>query len=247
MWGKLGEGALRRQTTLIFDPQELYRFLATPGVKVTSLLFVKDQAVWISWLHTGEEHAPNLKDAHVVIASYVTAGARIHLYRYLDTLQDKALYCDTDSVICIQPRGDPSLIETRDSLGDMSSELAPGHHIREFVCAGPKKYAYMTVDPATSEQRTVCKVRGITLNYSASQLVNFESIKNMVLKRGNEETLTMRTEKQIKRKWDSEGVHVITEPAEKIYRVSFLKPKRMHNNSSVPFGYVILRCRTQNK
>jgi hypothetical protein len=208
-------------------------------VEVTSLLFVNDQAVWISWIHTDERHAPTLKHANDVIASYVTAGARIHLYRYLDKLQGKALYCDTDSVIYVQPKGEPSLIETGDCLGDMASELAPGHHIREFVCAGPKNYAYMTEDPTTSEQKTVCKVRGITLNYSASQLVNFESIKNMILNRGNEETLTVRTEKQIKRKRDSEGVHVITEPADKIYRVSFLKRRRLHNNSSVPFGFIM--------
>jgi hypothetical protein len=79
MWGKLGERAFRSQITLIFDPQELYRFLATPGVEVSSLLFVKEQAVWISWLHSDERHAPTLKHANDVIASYVTAGARMHL------------------------------------------------------------------------------------------------------------------------------------------------------------------------
>jgi len=28
----------------------------------------------------------------------------MQLYRYLDTLQDKALYCDTDSVVYVQPK-----------------------------------------------------------------------------------------------------------------------------------------------
>jgi hypothetical protein len=32
----------------------------------------------------------NPEQANEVIASYVTAGARIHLYSYLDKLQDKA-------------------------------------------------------------------------------------------------------------------------------------------------------------
>jgi len=60
-----------------------------------------------------------------VIGTYVTAGARIHLYRYLYLLQEKAIYCDTDSVIHIQPRDEPELIETKDKLGDMTSELRP--------------------------------------------------------------------------------------------------------------------------
>ena len=238
MWGKLGERNLRTQTTLIFDPKELYKFLATPDVEIPGLLFVGDHAVWISWQHSDERHAPTLKHANDVIASYVTTGARKHLYSYLDKLQDKALYCDTDSVVYIQLRGEPRLVETGDCLGDMTSELKPGHHIREFVGACPKNYGYKTINTVTGEQNTVCKVRGITLNYSASQLANFEKIRDMILNRDDKETVTVRTEKKIKRKRGDGGVHVVTEPEEKIYRVSFLKRRRLDNNSSVPFGYI---------
>ena len=60
-WGKLGDRNLRTQTTLIFDPQELYRFLTTPDVEVSSMLFVCDQAVWISYQHSDERHASTVK------------------------------------------------------------------------------------------------------------------------------------------------------------------------------------------
>ena len=66
---------------LIFDPREFYKFLATPDIEVSSLLFASDQAVWISWKHSDERHASALKYTNDVIASYVTAGARIHLYK----------------------------------------------------------------------------------------------------------------------------------------------------------------------
>ena len=39
----------------------------------------------------------------------------------------------------------------------------------------------MIVDPVRSDRTTVRKVRGITLNYAASQLANFDVIKNMIL------------------------------------------------------------------
>ena len=55
----------------------------------------------------------------------------------------------------------------------------------------------------TGEQNTVCKVRGITLNYSASQRVNFEKIRDMILNRDVKETVTVRTEKKIERKRDT--------------------------------------------
>jgi hypothetical protein len=47
---------------------------------------------------------PNLHHANDVIASSVSAGARIHPYSYLDKLEDKAPYSDIDSAVYIQPR-----------------------------------------------------------------------------------------------------------------------------------------------
>jgi len=89
MWGKMGERAQKRRTKLISEPKELYSFLATPDVQVSNM-FANDD-VWISWQHSAETRVPTLKHANDVIASYVTAGARIHLYSYLDRLRDKAL------------------------------------------------------------------------------------------------------------------------------------------------------------
>ena len=51
------------------------------------------------------------------IASFVTAGARLHMYGYLDKLKEHAFYCDTDSVIIVQPRDDAALVQTGDCLG----------------------------------------------------------------------------------------------------------------------------------
>ena len=47
MWGKLCEDPRKTQTILISDPQEMYRFLATPGIEVTNLLFSADNVVWL--------------------------------------------------------------------------------------------------------------------------------------------------------------------------------------------------------
>jgi len=64
-----------------------------------------------------------------VIGSYVSAGARLHLYCYLDKLQERALYTDTDSVVFIQPRDGDALVEIGDCLGAMTSELKPNEII----------------------------------------------------------------------------------------------------------------------
>ena len=135
MWGKLTETNNRTKTRLITYPMELYRFLVTPGVEVINLMFAGDESVWISWRFAADEQVPNLKHTNEVIGAYVTAGARIHLYGYLDKLQEKALYCYTDSIVYIQPVDGPELVETGDKLGSMQSELkARGIHrrIREW-------------------------------------------------------------------------------------------------------------------
>ena len=43
------------------------------------------------------------------------------IYVFLYRLQENAVYCDTDSVMFIQPRAEPWPIATGDKLGDMQS------------------------------------------------------------------------------------------------------------------------------
>jgi len=123
----------------------------------------------------------------------------------------------------------------------MQSELKKDEIIVEVVCAGPKNYAYKTYNSEKGESKTVCKVSGITLNYSASQLVNFEKIKDMILSKKDDETVIVRTENKIKRKKIDGGVHLISEPEDKTYRVSFLKRRRLNDNTSLPFRYINAR------
>jgi hypothetical protein len=144
-------------------------------------------------------------------------------------------------VFYVQRDNEPALIPCGDKLGDMVSELKPGEHVTEFVSAGANNYAYKIVNSATGETKTVCKVRGITLNYSASHLVNFDVIKKMILElKTPPETVTVHTEKKIKRKRDGNGgpIHNVTESEDTMCRVCFTKRRRLADNTSVPFGYI---------
>jgi hypothetical protein len=107
-----------------------------PGIEVVNMMFASDDVVWISWQYFSEEHVPSLRNTNEVIGAFLKAGARIHLYSYLDRLNDKAIYQDTDSVIYVQPVDKHPLVETDDRLGAMTSELK-SEIICEVVCAGP--------------------------------------------------------------------------------------------------------------
>jgi len=67
------------------------------------MLFANDDVVWISWQYSADGRVPSLRHTNEVIGAYVTAGGRIHLYGFLDKLQEKAIHTDTDSMIFIQP------------------------------------------------------------------------------------------------------------------------------------------------
>ena len=69
-------------------------------------------------------------------------------------------------------------------LGDLTDELeefGSGSYIEEFVSGGPKNYAFSVFSPTTGKRTTKCKVKGITLNYENSRVVNFTSLRNMIL------------------------------------------------------------------
>ena len=61
----------------------------------------------------------------------------------------------------------------------------------------------------------------------------------MILGAVKERTVTVYSEHKIKRKRKRGGgiVSIVTEPEDKIYRISFFKRRRLSDETSVPFGY----------
>ncbi|KAL6419046.1 hypothetical protein ACFW04_014108 [Cataglyphis niger] len=159
-------------------PQRFMTLLMSAEHKITDILLVNDEVVYVSWRLRQDAIVPSPL-INVVIAAYTTQ-ARLKLYSYLERLDHRVLYYDTDS--CIYKNSDnPHEYEpsTGNFLGDMTDELesySRGSYIEVFVFGGPKFYAYV-VRP-TIERMNI--VKGITLNYENSQLVNF-SIKNLLI------------------------------------------------------------------
>ncbi|KAF0022459.1 hypothetical protein F2P81_025272 [Scophthalmus maximus] len=87
--------------------------------------------------------------------AFTTAYSRLTLYSYLQQLQDRVLYFDTDSLIYVSKEGE-SQLKLGNYLGDLTDELK-GDSIVEFAAAGPKSYAYKT-----KNYRVSMRVKGIT-------------------------------------------------------------------------------------
>ena len=127
---------------------------------------------------------------------------------------------------------EPPKFETGYYLCDLTDELGEfgtGSYIQEFVSVGPKNYAFSVFSPSTGKRTTRCKVKGKTLNYDNSRLVNFTSLRNMIL-----EVITplhVHNPRKIKRR---HGGVVVSEPESKEYKVVFKKHRLMNDFDSFP-------------
>ena len=85
------------------------------------------------------------------------------------------MYYDTDSVIYKTKPGQEKLPLGR-YLGQFTDELG-GNSIVEFCSGGAKDYGYLT-----KKGKVECKVRGFTLNYEALQTLNYNTMRDNILK-----------------------------------------------------------------
>ncbi|XP_036147283.1 uncharacterized protein LOC118647134 [Monomorium pharaonis] len=160
-WGKFGQRANLPKTEIVKTFHHFATLLTSPEHEITGILPVNDEVMYVSW-RLREEAVVASPITNVVIAAYTTAQARLVLYSYLEKLDKRALYCDTDSCIYLSS-GVPNEYEPRTGnfLGDMTDKLesyGSGSFIESFVSGGPKFYAYVVCTPQGNTHE-VCKVK----------------------------------------------------------------------------------------
>ena len=227
IWGKFAQTSDRTSKEFVTQTRRFFQLFSDDCFKVSDVQVVNDDCVYVTF-KKGVEFQTSTLNTNVVIASYVTTHARLELYSYLERLEERALYCDTDSVIYKHVQGsyNPPLSEF---VGGMTDELG-GSHITEYVSNGPKNYAYRTADG-----KQVVKIKGFTLNYVASQQLTFDVIKRMAVST-RQDTITVHERPQIKR--DLKRRQVNTLPSSKSYQRIFDKRVRdAHSHASLPFGF----------
>ena len=142
------------------------------------------------------------------------------MYSYFERLEDRALYCDTDS------------ITYRHVEGIYNSPLSEfvGGMTDEYVSNGPKNYAYRTGDG-----KQVVKVKYFTLNCVASQQLTVDVMKEKAISEQQEHIIVSGSRtirKYIKRR------QINTLPSSKLHQRIFDKRVRdPHNHTCLPYGY----------
>jgi hypothetical protein len=243
-WGKFGQRNNLDQLEYITHPEQLRAYLLDETKEIVSLCFPSEEIAQVQW-RNGEDFIEPTITGNPFIAAYTTAQARLKLYSYLEALDRRVLYFDTDSVIYVTEPGQSEL-PTGEFLGDLTDEIAvhgSGSYINEFVSAGPKNYAYTVVNVSGQQVGGCCKVKGLTLNSKNAANVNFESMKRMVINssrnktsggKEEEEEKVVMTDMRISRTKEHQ---VVTRPEKKTWRVVYNKRQLQSDLSTLPWGY----------
>lgn len=179
-WGFLGRRLDTTEKKLIKQPDVFFKHMCDTSRENKEAHWLTDDCLLFTSQPVKDWVRPDKKGS-LVHAIYTTSHARIMLTEALSKLGERALYCDTDSIIFKkkkrgQERGD---LKVGDYLGDWTDE-EPGGIIVNFVAGGAKNYGYLLSLPDGS-QKPKFKVRGITLNNTSDKVVNFETLKDLVL------------------------------------------------------------------
>ena len=225
-WGKFGQRDNMPQVELVKDAERYFRLLTCQSTQVKNIQFVNDDCIELYYTQ-GDGFVSTSDKTNVVIAAFTTAHARLKLYSVLELLQRRVLYFDTDSIIYTS-KPDEWNPPLGDYLGELTNELDEDDYIITFVSGGPKNYSYQT-----KNGKTVCKVRGFTLNYRGSQNLNFAAMCSQICN-PNGEPIYLENPHFIKRDAKTKTIHTVK--LKKKYNLIYDK-RIVHGFNTIPYGY----------
>lgn len=117
------------------------------------------------------------------IASFTTAHSTMKLYKLLDAVDNRVLYCDTDSCVFVS-KDCEHVPETGLFLSDLTDEIDEGMSADSFVCTSPKYYAVKLENP-NGEFDHIVKTKDLTLNKTTAGIMNFKAMMKIVLDKIN--------------------------------------------------------------
>ena len=240
-YGKFGQKTNMKKCAYLTSAKEIYKFLTDDTKVIKDFHVLNSDMVLIDFVK-GKEFEDTDRKTNVVIASFCTSYARLKLWHVLTRIGNRVLYHDTDSVIFTGKEGD-YFPETGKFLGDLTDELTckdvgclgceEGHWIVDFVSCGAKNYAYRL-----NTGQVVCKVRGFSLNYSASQIINLDSMKKALINWKNKvEETDMTTVKTMILRNKHKAI-VYSKEMAKNYGVVYNKRVVKEDFTTVPYGFI---------
>ncbi|CAC5402766.1 unnamed protein product [Mytilus coruscus] len=154
------------------EADKFFQIVSDPTKVVENFHIVSNDTIQLEWSTLFQ--VPLLFDVktNIFIAIFTTMWARLKLYVVLDMLDERVLYTDTDRCIYVSRRGKPepplgNYLGTHIEIPANEEILLNLFRWTEKLCLSKPKIE-------------TCKVKGFTLNFTNSNIVNFNSIKDMI-------------------------------------------------------------------
>ncbi|CAB3977958.1 DNA polymerase [Paramuricea clavata] len=238
LWGKLAQNENVPVVSFIDRFHDLLEMVNDSSIEVTSLDFISDDVARTT--HRKLSSLVTLPNRNVVIAAFVTAYARLELFKVLHKLGSDVLYYDTDSVIYVENIEKGHVLETGCYLGQLTDELydkkAKSEKWIEMFCAtGPKSYSYRTNEYINEDDEKkrdeIVHVKGFSLKGDTKKKITFDSIEQCVQDRKKKIT-TFYTEFT-----RSNNQTINVQQVEKKFKFTFDKRIIRNDFTTVPYGY----------
>lgn len=174
LWGKFGQRQMKT-STYVNDPSNWYKLLRRSDkgeVTIHNREHVGD-CLFVEYTENKEENT-NLNKTNVALCGVLTSNARLRLYEVIgdQRLNDRLIYCDTDS--CIYEY-DKTKWNPKEGglLGDWEPEFE--EPMKRVVCTGPKAYAYQK-----HSGKYDVKSKGVQLTHENLHNIDFTGYKSLV-------------------------------------------------------------------
>ena len=225
LWGKFGQRLNLTQTNYVTKPKEFFGVLLDDTVDDLNIQFLTDDMAQMNF-NLENKFVDNHNNTNIFVAAFTTSHAREMLYEVLDKLGDQVLGYDTDSCWYIDRPGG-NVIDTGDSLGDLTNELDESDYIVRWRGTGPKSYAY-----ETNKGKIECKVKGFTLNYQNSMKIN-GNVMDMLI---HDPTETVQIDKKGAITRDAKTKTLVNKDQTKTFSLAYNK-RIIKDFDTLPYGY----------
>ena len=205
MWGQFCQRGNLSSYEFTNNYNSFLRHINDPKVEVESWQILTETCVELRSINA-ENTSIDPEFISEITGVFTTADARLRLYDFISWIDPSQLiYCDTDSCKFFYDEENPlhkqfnneaidlpKSVKFGSGLGQWKYELESEEYITEIVIGGAKSYSYKL-----NTGKVVVKQKGITLDEANSAVVNFDSLKNMVLNDG-----VIKSESRYQFQWD---------------------------------------------
>ena len=175
LWGKFGQRSTMTETSVLTNSKERMSYYRR---QKKGVLFEKGTRLY-GGLFEMKHYKRNFKlsNKNAAVAAFVTAQARLRLWRQLHLLGTRVYYHDTDSIIYLY---DPNKYNIPEGhfLGDWESETG-GSLITSFVGLAPKTYAY-SYTKSDGQVVSIVKSKGFPVNQLTKSVINFDTYRDLL-------------------------------------------------------------------